>query len=263
MTGSLAGVSRAAIETIARTLADGRLSGPYNAGVLSRYAPKVDLSGLAAELNRLEGAGLPPAHIAEVLFAVVAERKFREAASDRVELVWTGPEIPGSQSRDTSVVVRELFATANRTVLISSYTVFLGKEVFEPLAVRMEEIGDLRVLLFLNVPPPTGTDFVPDAVARDHFREFLKKNWPATREPELYYDRRALAKKADEKGVIHAKCIVVDGHTALVTSANFTEAAHARNIEAGALVRDPAFASSLEQQFVSLVSSGALTRVYP
>jgi phosphatidylserine/phosphatidylglycerophosphate/cardiolipin synthase-like enzyme len=99
-------------------------------------------------------------------------------------------------------------------------------------------------------------------VARDFFREFLKRNWPGPRKPELYYDPRSLGKKADERGVIHAKVIVVDGHTSLVTSANFTEAAHARNIEAGALVRDPAFATSLEQQFTSLVSSGMLSRVH-
>ena len=99
-------------------------------------------------------------------------------------------------------------------------------------------------------------------MARDYFREFLKKNWPGPRQPELYYDRRSLANRARTAGVIHAKCIVVDGHTALVTSANFTEAAHARNIEAGALVRDPAFATSLEQQFTSLVASGALVRVH-
>ena len=105
---------------------------------------------------------MPPEHIAEVLFAASTERKQKEAAADRVELVWTGPETPGSQSRDTSVVV--------------------------------------RVLLFLNVPPPPGTQFDPDEVARTHFREFLKKNWPATREPELYYDRRALAKKGDARG---------------------------------------------------------------
>jgi hypothetical protein len=36
-----------------------------------------------------------------------------------------------------------------------------------------------------------------------------------------------------------------------------------RNIEAGALVRDPAFAVSLEQQFSSLVATGVLTRVFP
>ena len=85
----------------------------------------------------------------------------------------------------------------------------------------------------------------------------------AARPPELYFDPRSLAAKADERGVIHAKCIVVDGRTALVTSANFTESAHARNTEAGVVVHDAGFAQSLEKQFTSLVEAGLLRRVFP
>jgi phosphatidylserine/phosphatidylglycerophosphate/cardiolipin synthase-like enzyme len=261
--GPWEGTSRAGLEALAGALAAGRLSGPYSSSGVARHLPNVDVADALVELNRLHEAGLPPAHVAEVIRAVVAERKLREATSDRVELVWTGPEMPGSRSRETAVVARELFAKANRSVLVSSYAVFLGKEVFEPLAKRMEELPDLRVLLFLNVPAPGGTDLDPDAVARDYYREFLKKNWPAARQPELYYDPRSLAGKGDERAVIHAKCVVVDGHTSLVTSANFTEAAHARNIEAGVVVHDAGFAQSLEKQFTSLVEAGLLRRVFP
>ncbi|WP_334956674.1 hypothetical protein [Nostoc sp.] len=40
----------------------------------------------------------------------------------------------------------------------------------------------------------------------------------------------------------------------LITSANFTEAAHERNIEAGVLLTDSATAQALRLQFDSLVS---------
>ena len=263
MIGPWEAISRAGLEALAGALAAGRLSGPYSASGVARHLPNVDLGGALAELNRLHDAGVPPEHVAELVLAVISERKLREATSDRVELVWTGPETPGSQSRETGVVARELFAKATRSVLVSSYAVYLGKEVFEPLAKRMEELPALRVLLFLNVPAPGGSDFDPDAVARDYFREFLKKNWPSGRAPELYYDPRSLAAKADERAVIHAKCVVVDSRTALVTSANFTEAAHARNIEAGVIVRDAGLAESLEKQFTSLVGAGMLRRVFP
>ncbi len=153
---------------------------------------------------------MPPGHVAEILRAIAAERKLREKTSDRLELVWTGPEVPGSQSRETAIVARELFAKATRSVLVSSCAVFLGKEDFEPLAKRMEELPGLRVLLFLNVPAPPGSDF---------------------------------------------------GHTALVTSAAFTEAAHARNVEAGVVVNDAGFAEALGKQFTSLVAAGMLRRV--
>ena len=263
MIGPWEKISRAGLEALAGALAAGRLSGPYSPSGVARHLPNVDLESALAELNRLHDTGIPPSHVAELLRAVAAERRLRERTSDRVDLVWTGPEMPGSQSRETAVVARELFAKATRSVLVSSYAVFLGKEVFEPLARRMEQVPDLRVLLFLNVPAPGGSDFDSDAVAREYFREFLKKNWPSGRSPELYYDPRSVAPKGDERAVIHAKCVVVDGHTALVTSANFTEAAHARNIEAGAVVHDAGFAGSLERQFTSLVAAGLLRRVFP
>ena len=47
----------------------------------------------------------------------------------------------------------------------------------------------------------------------------------------------------------------------LITSANFTEAAQVRNIEAGVLVRNEFLAKSLREQFESLVRSGGLVSV--
>ncbi|WP_339382387.1 hypothetical protein [Nostoc flagelliforme] len=49
---------------------------------------------------------------------LAAERSASQEVHDRVELVWTGQEVVGSQSRDTSVVVRELFSTAKSSILI-------------------------------------------------------------------------------------------------------------------------------------------------
>jgi phosphatidylserine/phosphatidylglycerophosphate/cardiolipin synthase-like enzyme len=52
--------------------------------------------------------------------------------------------------------------------------------------------------------------------------------------------------------------VVADRRVALVTSANFTEAAQQRNIEVGALIRAPRFAEQLAQHFESLVARGSL-----
>ena len=60
---------------------------------------------------------------------------------------------------------------------------------------------------------------------------------------------------------MHAKCVVVDGAQALVTSANFTEAAQERNIEVGLLVDAPALADRLEEHFASLIRDGHLERL--
>jgi hypothetical protein len=50
----------------------------------------------------------------------------------------------------------------------------------------------------------------------------------------------------------------VDDEIAFVTSANFTEWAQERNLEAGVLVRDVGFARSLRNQFESLIAASGL-----
>ena len=57
---------------------------------------------------------------------------------------------------------------------------------------------------------------------------------------------------------MHAKCLVVDRRTAFVTSANFTEAAQTRNIEAGMVVRSESFAARIANYFEGLYEAGLL-----
>ena len=71
------------------------------------------------------------------------------------------------------------------------------------------------------------------------------------------------AKSPGAKPEIHedfGMYIVVDGRTAFVSSANFTEAAQERNIEVGALVRSQIIAERLITFFSALVSTGAARR---
>ena len=51
------------------------------------------------------------------------------------------------------------------------------------------------------------------------------------------------------------------GTDALVTSANFTEAAQERNIELGLLVRIPTIAMQVEDHFYNLIQNGHLIRL--
>jgi hypothetical protein len=53
--------------------------------------------------------------------------------------------------RDTIVVVRELFAHAQRSVLVVGYAIFQGQQVFRALADRMQELPQLQVRMFLDV----------------------------------------------------------------------------------------------------------------
>lgn len=77
----------------------------------------------------------------------------------------------------------------------------------------------------------------------------------------LYYDPRSLSLNGTEKATWHAKVVVVDEETSFVTSANFTEWAQQRNVEAGVLIQNAAFGRQLCQQFEALVQSRAVLEV--
>ncbi|MCA9609924.1 MAG: hypothetical protein KC619_30215, partial [Myxococcales bacterium] len=85
--------------------------------------------------------------------------------------------------------------------------------------------------------------------------DFLDENWPfGAPYPELYYDKRAIV-PPPPYSILHAKCVVVDGQRAFVSSANFTKQGQERNIEVGVLLEDPAFARHLAQQWMSLIQA--------
>jgi phosphatidylserine/phosphatidylglycerophosphate/cardiolipin synthase-like enzyme len=69
----------------------------------------------------------------------------------------------------------------------------------------------------------------------------MQEAWPfGDPRPYVYYDARALAPYP--RFNMHAKCVVVDGEAALVTSANFTLRAQEQNMECGVLLEERAFA---------------------
>jgi phosphatidylserine/phosphatidylglycerophosphate/cardiolipin synthase-like enzyme len=55
--------------------------------------------------------------------------------------------------------------------------------------------------------------------------------------------------------------VVVDGRWTLLTSANFTEAAQERNIEAGVVIDDTRLAERVERQLDQFVEAGVLRAI--
>jgi phosphatidylserine/phosphatidylglycerophosphate/cardiolipin synthase-like enzyme len=246
---------------IAESLETARLVPPFTSFSVSRHVPTEQCDQVADELTRLYESGMQISHLVYVL-RVIADEKLAFQTSDRViELVWTGPEVPGAESRDTGVLVEELFTTADKSVLIAGFAVAQGKRIFKTLSDRMRELPALQVRMFLNVPRPY-RDSTPEAELLVRFADrFRLEEWPGPRVPEVFYDRRALALGNCERVSLHAKCIVVDERKTLVTSANFTEAAQMRNIEAGVYFEDSTLARSLIGQFEALISNGILCRL--
>jgi phosphatidylserine/phosphatidylglycerophosphate/cardiolipin synthase-like enzyme len=203
-----------------------------------------------------------PDHIAILAEAVLAARAGRPVADDAVELVWTGPETASVANRDTAVVVRELFAQAEQLVVVVGFAVYQGREVFRGLAERLANCAGLHARLYLDVHRAHQDTSLDSELLRRFARRFVDEDWPTGFPlPEVYYDPRSLATDTAKRSSLHAKCVIVDRRVAFVTSANFTEAAQERNIEAGVVVRSPRFAARLADHFGALADAGLLKRV--
>jgi phosphatidylserine/phosphatidylglycerophosphate/cardiolipin synthase-like enzyme len=249
---------------LATALEGGRVAPPFHRSQLQGHVSDELVEEMLDELRDLSGSGMAPRHIAYMLRLLAKERGAAQAIADRVELVWSGTEVMAGGSRDTAVVVQELFREAKESVLIASYALDAGnkaKALFEKLAARMDAEQGLRVRLFVNVQRKYRDETAVAVLLREFADTFRHEVWPGERFPEVFYDPRSLAADGNTRACLHAKCIVVDDERALITSANFTEAAHERNIEAGTVITDAVLARALRAQFDTLVDHGVLKRV--
>ena len=112
-----------------------------------------------------------------------------------------------------------------------------------------------------HVRRPPGDRSSPSELVRAFAERFVRGEWPGERLPRLYYDPRSLESVPAKRASLHAKCVVVDREQASVSSANFTEAAQTRNIEAGVYLRSPSFAGRLAEHFETLAMSRLLQPV--
>ena len=261
MTGVLRSLSRAHLVALGDALCHGRLSPPFSSVALGRLIPPGLVEGVAAELANLSAAGMASPHLGRMLLLLAEERESSQGWADRIELVWTGPEVGPGSSRDTAVVVRGLFDRAERNVLLAGFAIYNGREIFDRLAANMDRNPGLDVKMFLNISRSPGDGRTEREIVTDFRRRFMEEHWPGQRPPELFHDPRALSIDPAKRAVLHAKCVVVDDRWAFITSANFTEAAQERNIEAGVLIEDVVLAGTLSGQFLTLSRVGVLRRM--
>jgi len=256
---ALARLGGADLRALAAAIKSRRLVPPFGVSSVQRITGASMAAAVADTLTTLSLEGCSPGGLASCLEVIADSVEARSTIADDIQLVMTGPEAK-AYHRDTAVVVQDLFRRAERSVLVAGYAFYQGKEVFEELGRRMDEIPDLHVRIFLNVArKPEDMGSIAEIIS-GFLRKFKAHNWPAgCRLPELYYDCRSLA--AVEGPVsLHAKCIVVDGREIFISSANFTEAAQHRNIEVGVLVRSATLAHQAAEFFDAMVGDHVCVR---
>lgn len=204
-------------------------------GRLDRAASFLPDSSLAAAELLGQAMSLlgDPALLASVLRGYAAAAG-RAPAPPRA--VWSGPSFPGDGDHTTAAVAH-LVDEAKEDVLASTYSASIGSPFVEALWRAIARGVSVTLVLEASKMESTAAKLE----AKLEGARFLKYV-----PPEGKY------------GLQHSKVVVVDSTLALVTSANFSNAAAHGNLEAGVLIRDPLFASKLRQRFASLTKSGTL-----
>ncbi len=138
-----------------------------------------------------------------------------------VNLVWTGPQTEYISIRHTESVLTELIYSARNQLFMVSFVAYNAPAIIGALRNALERGVRVRMLLELS-KNQGGRQVDHDSLG------LMKRDLP---EIQLFQ-----WKQEDSKGVVHAKCAVADGERLFVTSANISEAALERNMEAGMLV---------------------------
>jgi len=237
-------------------LETGRLAPPFYTISLSPYVTNQWVDRVSQELNHLTEQGMNISNIVYLFKMMIAERQKAQHQKDQLDLVWSGLETPGMESRDTQVVVQELFDQAEHKVLIATYAIDQhqkAESLFSKLAKKLDQSPSFQL---------RGKQIEETTLLQDFTSLFKSNIWPGTRLPEVFYDPRSLSPGFGDRACLHAKCIIIDDAKVFITSANFTEAAHKRNLEAGILLNNSNVARSMRNQFESLLKAGLLKPLF-
>ncbi len=247
------------LRALASAIASGRLAAPYPATSVQRLLSAGIAEKVANSLQELAGLGVGTQALTKLLGLLASGMTDRPPLEDLIDLVTTGPINSDAGSRDTSVVVRDLFHNAEISVVVVGYAIHQGQKVFQALADRMVECPGLQVRMYLDIQREPGDSSAPSELVGRFVDRFRGSQWPSGRPlPEVFYDPRSLEVTWESRAALHAKCIVVDGRSLFVSSANFTEAAQQKNIEVGLLLESPVLAERLLRFFNALVEAGHL-----
>lgn len=230
-------------------LESGMLTAPYSeTAIASVVGAGAIVGSVLAGLARLEGLEIGgPAAAAWI-------RTVDEASSALPipDLVWSGPEVPGLHARDTRRVYEELVENSEKSIWVSTYAFFEGREAFKTMAFRMQGRPELKLTLLVNIARRSGDTSSAEELVRRFADRFWNREWPGDSRPSVFYDPRSLAPDGPG-GVLHAKAMVADEEALFITSANLTEAALDRNIEMGILIRDRPMALAAVAHFQGLI----------
>lgn len=196
-----------------------------------------------------ECPGLDGPTLASMLRAATSASEHLRA-SQSVEIAWTGPTSPHVPVRHSNQVLLDLIGEARSQLIVFSYAAYQVPTVTGALREAARHGVDIR--LVLETAEDSGGKLSHDAAQAFQALHDLASFWvwPKAQRPE-------------GGASMHVKGVLVDQRIALVTSANLTGAALAKNMELGVVVRGGAAPKRLADHVAALMASGRLLEVSP
>ena len=166
-------------------------------------------------------------------------------------LVWTGPPTEVSGLRSTRAVLSTLVANATQSLVLLSFTSYDVAELTASLASATER--GVKVTLILETPDNPGGPLI---FGPTHPFEPIEKaasiyRWPLEAREAFFATTARL----------HAKCVIADRSSMLITSANLTGAGINDNIELGVLMEAGPLPDRLSRHLELLIEAGTLESV--
>lgn len=246
-----------ALETGALTAS----SGPIGISNVLKGAPGSHYLKELLKAWNANASHLSPQDVTGMIKSSIACYRLAIERSHTVDVIWTGPEVKGSEVRRTGAVVNEIATTAKKELLIVGYWLVTGHNQIKTLIDIFIQRARAGVQVRFVFDPGDKTNGPNNFSA-------LNAMWPrdlkdAPLEVFSWSDKMTKAtsksgQKYDRK--LHAKVIVADRHDALVTSANLTFAGLHENLEMGLRVQG-IMAGAVVRHFDLLIQEGVIVQL--
>lgn len=183
--------------------------------------------------------------------AALSEQQHRD--SQRMELVWTGPDEGEQPFRRTEQAILQLLDSAQKRIMLISFAVYNIPNIAHSL-MRASERG---VQLSIVVETPDKNQ------GKGEYNTIRALGKEVAGHSSVFFWPQEKRKRSDlqKTGLLHVKCAVADGEWLFLSSANLTQQAFTINMELGVLIRGGPMPRQVEQLFDKLINLEILLHV--